>query len=71
MSSPGEMMAQTMQTARRSLDHLSKSELLEYKALIEGIASNERYAFVDERMSGLTAEGKLLAIDEVLKKYQE
>lgn len=71
MTSPGEAIAGTMGVARNALSLLSESELRLYRALAQCIASNEKYALVDEQLSGLTAQGKVMAIDQVLKTYQK
>ena len=72
MTSPGEVTAQLMQTARNGLSQLSESQLLEYRALINGIVSNKKFAYIDEYfLHGLTPKGKLMAIDQVLETYRK
>jgi hypothetical protein len=57
MTSPGEVYAQISGAAVNALSELSKDELLDYKSAIKLIAS--KYNRLDERLGGLTAEGKL------------
>lgn len=71
MDNIGEVTAQRFEGARKALSVLSETELREYRVFIAEIAGDEKYSFVDETMSGLTAKGKLEVIDQVLKAYKK
>jgi hypothetical protein len=67
MTSPGEAMLEKSATSQRYLSKLEKAELLNYRKLIQGIADDDRLAFVDEMLPGYTPKGKLLEIDKALE----
>jgi len=73
MTSPGEAAIVDAEAAIKAMREVSKADLFEYKALIQKIASNEKYAKLDERLSRFTSEGKLDHInrylEEDIKKY--
>ena len=47
----------------------TENELMEYRRLVEAIASNKRYEILDGHLGGLTASAKLDAIDKALGRY--